>query len=67
MTREETLAFEYGRTFDPTTVPSGYAVAPCFDPRMHNLVSNARSKRGVERNIRNMTAWHQGRVSRKEN
>lgn len=61
MTREEILAFEYGLTFDVKLVPDGYAVAPCFDSRMDALVHNARSNRGIERNIRNMTAWNWGR------
>lgn len=61
MTREEILAFQYGLTFDTKLVPGGYDVAPCFDGRMTALVHNARSKRGVERNERNLAAWHWGR------
>lgn len=60
MTKEEKLAFEFGKSFDTSTVPSGYAIAPCFDGRMHKLVSNTRTEKGHKRNQRNMSAWYAG-------
>lgn len=64
MTKEEKMAFEYGKTFDITNVPDGYAPAICFDDRMNKLVSNTRTERGHERNQRNMRAWIKGFESR---
>ena len=60
MTKEETLAFEFGKTFDISLVPSGYSVACCFDERMNKLVSHTRTEKGHKRNQRNMEAWYKG-------
>ena len=60
MTKEEKLAFEYGKTFDTTLVPNGYEIACCFDVRMCKLVSNTRTEKGRKRNMRNMNAWYKG-------
>lgn len=64
MTKEEKLAFEYGKTFDITLVPDGYSPTICFDDRMNKLVSNSTTERGRKRNLRNMDAWIKGFESR---
>lgn len=56
MKKEEKLAFEYGQT----AAASGWAFAPCYDRRMHTLVSEARSETAQRRNLDNMRAWRQG-------
>lgn len=60
MTKEEKLAFEYGKSFDTSFVPDGYSIAVCFDSRMNKLVSNSRTEKGMKRNERNMRAWYEG-------
>lgn len=37
--------------------------APCYDPCMHKLVSEARSEAGHRRNHENMQAWYMGYLS----
>ena len=64
MSKEESLAFEYGKTFDTALVPDGYAAACCFDVRMRKLVSEISTDRGKNRNQRNMKAWYKGLQSR---
>ena len=59
MTKEEKLAFEYGRTYK-TLNEDKSKLAPCYDERMAKLVSNTRTEKGHKRNMRNMIAWHKG-------
>ena len=59
MTKEEKLAFEYGRTYKPLNEDKS-KLAVCYDERMDKLVSNTRTERGYKRNTRNMTAWYKG-------
>ena len=65
-TKEERLAFDFGRTFDTALVPEGYGVAVCFDERMKQLVSESRTESGHKRNMRNMSAWWAGFNSREQ-
>lgn len=64
MTKEEKLAFEYGKTFDTSIVPEGWQVCCAFDVRMNSLISEARSRSGHTRNHRNMKAWYDGLASK---
>lgn len=56
MTREEKIAFEFGKTFNVIDEK----IAPCYDDRMENLVSESRTERGSRRNQKNMRAWWNG-------
>lgn len=56
MTRGEKLCFEYGQA----AALEGLPFASCYDPQMHNMVSESRTKRGQEYNSRNMMAWSTG-------
>lgn len=57
MTKKEQLAFEYGKTFKPREGKD----APCYDKRMMDLVTEARTSAGSRKNIRIMEAWRLGR------
>lgn len=57
MTRYEKMAYDFGKTFLPESADK---IAPCYDPRMKNLVCEARSVQGRMWNMRNMTAWQKG-------
>lgn len=57
MTQEERACFQYGKEAANADI-----LAPCYDPKMHRMVSESRTERGHKRNIRNMTAWHLGRL-----
>ena len=59
MTRKEKLAYEYGKTFTPADGKD----APCYDDRMHSLVTEARSLTGTLENIRVCDAWWAGRAT----
>lgn len=60
MTKEEKIAFDFGKTFDVSNVPDGYPIAVCFDKRMDKLVSETRTEKGLKRNSKNMSAWYKG-------
>lgn len=61
-TKEELIAYQYGLTFVPESPEKS---APCYDERMHSLVSETRTERGHKRNIRNMSAWLEGAKERR--
>jgi hypothetical protein len=58
MTKEEKLAFEYGKTY---THENASKDAPCYDLRMHKLITEARTKEASDKNIKIMTFWREGR------
>lgn len=57
MTAYEKLAYEYGKTFVPSSPDK---IGPCYDRRMNDLVIEARSEQGILFNLRNMAAWRRG-------
>lgn len=57
MTKLEMIAFEAGRT----SAERGLAdKAPCYDPILDSIVTNARSEAGHKRNERILKAWYKG-------
>ena len=58
MTGYEKMAYEFGKSFIPE---DGTKDGVCYDPRMKNLVCEARSEAGRLYNQRNMLAWWKGR------
>jgi len=59
MKKEQKLAYEYGQAASMSACP----FAPCYDPNMQKLVSEARSEAGHRRNQENLRAWHMGYLS----
>lgn len=58
MTKKEKMAYDLGKTFNVLNVPDGYAIAPCFDERIHKLALNR--KKSSSENIKIMKAWYDG-------
>lgn len=56
MNCEEKRCFAYGQDAASELARA----APCYDERMLDMVRDARTEKGLERNERNMTAWHIG-------
>ena len=57
MTAAECAAYEAGRT----ALNRGLAnKAPCYDPIMMKLVTNATSEKGRERNEKILKVWYKG-------
>jgi len=57
MTKAEQIAFNAGKSAQERIGDKSM----CYDPIMKNLITEARSERGQERNRKLMNAWLSGR------
>lgn len=57
MTKAEKIAYSAGQTAAARGLEDK---APCYDPLMGNLITESRSKSGIERNLKILAAWYHG-------